>query len=175
MSLLEFNATNQKRFGAGAIMKFDNWKELVAVFGVILSLIFVGIEIRQNTRVARGETRTNLAALNQDWLFLVANSDEGEIYRRVWIAPESEELTQAELSRANLLMIANLRRLENVYFQYEEGLVDESALESYGFRTNNGLFGGGAFREWWFAEDNRSVFHPGFVSFFEDKNGLVEI
>jgi hypothetical protein len=34
---------------------------------VILSLLFVGFEIRQNTAVARGQARHALAELNQEW------------------------------------------------------------------------------------------------------------
>lgn len=46
-----------------------HWKELLAALGVVLSLIFVGYEIRQNTAVARGQARQELAALNQDFFY----------------------------------------------------------------------------------------------------------
>jgi len=153
-------------------MKITNWKEFLAAGGVMISLLFVGIEISQNTSATRGQTRTELAALNQDWLFLVSNDKEGVLFHTMFISDERDQLSPIEVSRATLLMIANLRRLENVYYQYEEGLVDSTALESYGFRTNTGLFDGAAFSEFWYDLDNREIFHPGFVALFESRTEI---
>lgn len=41
--------------------RWSDWLEIVAAFGVILSLLFVGFEIRQNTTIARGQARQDLA------------------------------------------------------------------------------------------------------------------
>lgn len=152
-------------------MKLTKWKEFLAAGGVILSLLFVGVEISQNTSATRGQTRTELAALNQEWLFLIAEQQSGDLFRRAWIE-EQDDLHPDEVGRAEFLMIANIRRLENVYFQYIEGLVDESALESYGFRTNTNIFNRGAFTNWWFTLENRKVFHADFVELFEQRMGI---
>lgn len=45
-------------------------RETVGLVAVVASLVFVGLEIRQNTAVARGQARQNLADLNQEWLRL---------------------------------------------------------------------------------------------------------
>ena len=103
----------------------------MAIAGAILSLLFVAYEIRQNTQVARAQARHELAALNQQWLTLLSqDSTINSIFFKVW-ADMDAELTESEMSRATAMMTLNLRRLENVYFQYSEGLVDEAALRSY--------------------------------------------
>ena len=155
-------------------MNSINWKEILTAGGVIFSLIFVGLEISQNTSATRGQTRTELAALNQEWLFLISDPEISEVFGRTWLQNDQEGLDPAELLQADLLMVANIRRLENVYYQYAEGLVDESALDSYGFQTSSPLFSTVIFSNWWFSQNNRNLFHPGFVDLFESKVGIRE-
>jgi hypothetical protein len=67
-------------------------------------------------------------------------------------------------------MRLNLRRLENAYFQFAEGLVDESALDSYGFQAAT-AFQTTRFRDFWIGRDERAAYDPGFVRFFEERFG----
>jgi hypothetical protein len=69
-------------------------------------------------------------------------------------------------------MRLNLRRLENVYFQYAEGLV-ESALGSYGLQRTTVSFQSTQFRDFWFTRNERTAYDPGFVQFFEERFGLA--
>lgn len=91
------------------------------------------VSVNQNTAVARGQVRQELATLNQDFLALLAHEDLSRIWYRAWEA-EGEELDPVETLRANVLMMMALRRFENVHLQYSEGLIDETALGSYGLR-----------------------------------------
>ena len=154
-------------------MRTVQWKELVAALGVIVSLLFVGYQIRQNTQVARGQARQNLAYLNQEWLILQSQDAEfHELWRRAWTESDTT-LSSSDSARSNFMMLLNLRRLENVYFQFSEGLVDESALSSYGLQPSPvilSIYQGPRFRAYW--EDTRGSFHPDFVRFFEAQVGL---
>ena len=143
------------------------WRELVAAFGVILSLVFVGLEIRQNTAVARGQARQELATLNQGFLALLSQEEQGRIWYRAWVG--NEELDPVETLRASVLMTMALRRFENVYLQYSEGLIDESALGSYGLQRAE-LYESARFRELWRSQ--RQGFDPGFVEYFESRIGM---
>lgn len=143
-------------------------RESVAALGVVASLVFVGLEIRQNTAVARGQARQELAALNQEFLVLMAQDTAfNALWRRGW--RDDVELTAMESSRAIFMAIINLRRMENVYLQYREGLVDESALRSYGLGTSY-FTETNRFRDWW--RNGRDGYHPDFVAFFEAEFGL---
>jgi hypothetical protein len=153
-------------------MKASDLRETLGFLGVAASLVFVGLEIRQNTAVARGQARQELAALNQEWLILQStDSTFSDIYRKAWIEPDSS-LTASELARANWALRLNLRRLENVYFQFKEGLVDESALGSYGFQVS-GFYRSPTFREFWVTRDERRAYDPDFVRFFEERFELA--
>ena len=42
-------------------MRKNLWFELIGLFGVISSLVFVGVEIRQNTAAVKGATHQTVA------------------------------------------------------------------------------------------------------------------
>ena len=42
-------------------MRNNLWFELIGLFGVISSLVFVGVEIRQNTAAVKGATHQTVA------------------------------------------------------------------------------------------------------------------
>lgn len=144
------------------------WRELVAASGVIISLVFVGLQIRQNTAVARGQVRQELAALNQDFLSHLTDDELSRIWIRAWETEDELELERPEALRASVLMTMSLRRFENVYLQFSEGLIDESALGSYGLQRTH-VFASSRFRKLWM--DQRAGLDPGFVTYFEGRLG----
>lgn len=145
-------------------------RETVGFIGVVGSLVFVGLQIRQSTAVARGQARQELAALNQEWLILQStDSVFNRVFAKAWIE-EGDSLTPYEESVANWSMRLQVRRLENAYFQFAEGLVDESALRSYGFQAVT-TFRGARFRAFWVNE--RVAFDPSFVRYFEERFGIA--
>ena len=146
------------------------FRDTIGFTGVVVSLVFVGLEIQQNTAVARGQTRQDLAALNHEYLLLRVTSPElNDLMSRAWV--EEGDLTGFEPNQANWMMRLILRRLENVYLQYSEELVDESALNSYGL-LRNPIFEGVRFRDFWVTRDEHAVYDSEFVRFFEDRLGL---
>lgn len=144
-----------------------DWKRIREVFaflGFIASMVFVGLEIRQNTAATRGQTRQELAALNQEFLILVATDQTfSELLYRAW--EQEGPVTPEEEYRVEMIQTLNLRRLENVFFQYQQGLVDETALRSYGLQRVD--MNRPRMREWWIDKGWRSAFHPDFVAFLE--------
>lgn len=141
-------------------------REGLAALGVILSLVFVGTEIRQNTIAIRAATLNDLASGSREWLMSLAASPELISAWRRWLA--GEELTPDEVEMAEITVNALLRNVENVFLQVESGAVDESALVSYGF--------GGArawespnFPGYWARRWGR--YHPDFVAAFEEQIG----
>jgi hypothetical protein len=151
-------------------VKLAGWKEPIAATGVILSLLLLTYEVRQNTNVSRAQARQDLAALNQEWLVLLSqDADFHELFWRAWV--EQDSLGPQEWSRARFMMTIGIRRLENVFFQYSQGLVTESALSSYGFQGGD-QYRSRAFRDYWYRDNWRNAFDPAFVRFFESRFGL---
>ena len=138
---------------------------VISVVAVVASLVFVGFEIQQNTAAFQDQARQELVALNQGWLELLSDPRNLDLYTRAWIL--EEELGPLETAHADMMMLVNIARLELVFLRYEEGLVDETALASYGSSNKEAhtLFDSMRFQAFW--SDWRSHHHPAFVEYFE--------
>ena len=149
-------------------------RETLGFLAVVASMVFVGIEIQQNTVAQRAETRQGLADASREFTLTIATDDE---VRRVWygmFAPEEYEgreapqFTFSDSLRARAFMFTNLRSVENVYLQHLEGVIDASVLDTYNFN-------GSAYQAPFFATlwgRLRSSFDERFVEEFEAANGL---
>ena len=145
------------------------WAELITTMGVLVSLVFVGWEIRQNTAVARSQARTDMARMDQEWLLTLAQDSALAILLQQRWAPSDSAEAQVARVRAETMLTAQLRTLENAYLLREEGLLPESALEAYGAAVQFPTLAG-------FTEDfwprTRATFDPSFVRYFETRWGL---
>ena len=120
----------------------------LSALGVILSLVFVGFEVRQNTMATRGAT---MQAMSDAQSGLMANLalDEGlvELIARVFEDSTREDFTTAEYIQLNILMQAYVRQLENTYIQHREGLVSDVVFETFGWQDP--IYATPFFAEWW--------------------------
>ena len=140
--------------------------EIVAAIGVILSLVFVALQVRQNTAAVRAQTRQQLTDALTEFLIALSTTDLGELWGRFI---EGDTLTEREMNRVVPALVAAVRNLENVYLQTREGVIDESALSSYGWKGSR-MYASDAFAEWWLM--NRDRFNPDFVQAFAADHGL---
>ncbi len=147
-------------------------RDVLSALAVVASLVFVGLEIRQNTAAQRSQTRQAISDTSVDFLLRIAENPE---FERAWsgswyYVEDGPPLTAADSSRASLAMIGLIRHMENVYLQYQEGVFDQSVLNSYGFR--GGIFTGPQFREYWQQSEFLQIFDTAFVRAFEEANDL---
>ena len=150
--------------------------EVVAGAAVIASLVFVGLELRQNTAAIQAQTRQGLA--DRGGQFITSISENPELARAfdlMWNpyggTPRDVVLTYTDSVQARSALVGLLRHIENVYLQYHEGVVDETVLNSYGFR-NTPVFQGPEFAEFWPLLRDR--FDERFVTAFEVEYGLSQ-
>ena len=112
-------------------VKIREWLEIIGIFGVIASLIFVGLEMRQSQKIA-------LSAAYQ------ARSDSSMVIRMAAVESETlqsamgklrqgkgfEGLSPEELSAVIGLMSGNMIYLENMHYQYVNGFISEEHWET---------------------------------------------
>ena len=105
------------------------WKEsaeVLGVLGVIASMIFVGVEIRQNTYAVRGAT---LHAVSQQSLDLVmAGVDNPELRSAVSAARENT-LSPEQRNILVWFISAKLRADENRFRQVQLGILEASIFQ----------------------------------------------
>ena len=141
--------------------------EAIGAAGVILSLLYVGLQVRQNTKVARAATRQALADGAQGLATDVLESEE--IARLMHKALEGRELEPHEILRLQARCLRDLRFWDNAYYQYTEGLLTPEEWEP--FRENLRLiFQFPTYREYW--ERLEVMFSTPFRS---EVNSLLEL
>lgn len=140
-----------------------SWGQAGAAVAGVLSLIFVGWEIRQNTTAIRGSTYQAVADANVDWLmFLAENPEQGRLLQR-WASGDTT-LSVQEVSQARGLQLMFFRTVENAHYQYLQGNLPEEAVRRW-----IPPFANPVLREWW--EDRRNRFTPAFTAYVDS---LVE-
>jgi hypothetical protein len=125
---------------------------------VVASLIFVGSQIRQNTRATRAASHHAVSeALNRVNLLWARNRE----MTRIWLAGMSDRgaLTPEERWRFDSTVRAYLHVCETMYMQADLGAGDLGivAAEENGIRT---IFSSEGVKEWW--AENPFGFSPGF-------------
>ena len=120
-------------------MTRESWKDLfeaVGVVAVIASLVFVGMETRNNADQAAINTRAieiasyqelinNIVAAN---LMMIGDTDIVDVQIRAANDPDS--LSETERRKYGIWVLSGLRRADIAYFQYERGVIDEYRLKS---------------------------------------------
>ena len=136
--------------------------EGVGIFSVIGSLLFVGVEIRQNTSAVRGATQQDISyKISEMYKIGVENEKIASIMSRSYQGLKKKDLTDTEFLQFWLFSMLSYRRVENIYLQYKNGFLTEEAFDRIGmsfYRTPIQL-------EIW--KEKREDFDPEFASFFE--------
>ena len=103
--------------------------EIVGLIAVVFGLIFVGIEVRQNTAAIQAETLQGLNDSSQEFLlFLASNPDLLEIQLKVDSDPGS--LSGIEERQFSMLERSRWLRSQNAYFQHQRGTLGGADWET---------------------------------------------
>jgi len=106
--------------------------EIIGVIAVVLSLIYLGLQVKQNTRSMRIQTVQDLSnQFKESQASIAHDKDLADIYHRAVF--NYEQLDPLEQLRFNLLIASVLRVLNELFFKRDEGAVDESMW--HGFKT----------------------------------------
>tara|TARA_A100001011_G_scaffold279430_1_gene289363 strand:+ start:2081 stop:2536 length:456 start_codon:yes stop_codon:yes gene_type:complete len=137
--------------------------EIFGVLGVIGSLVFVGVEVRQNTAEIRGSTHQSVSEQINE-LYLTIAEDE-RLSRLVSEMMENSNLRKNLSSKDQIsldfVVLTGLRRIENIYLQYLDGILSNDAFDRIGMSFYRIQYA----KEAW--EKYKGGFDSDFVTFFE--------
>ena len=108
-----------------------NWEaigaisELVGAAGVIASLIYVGVQVRQNTRSMRAATYDSLVRSNGDFLALIIQDATLAASFEIAVASWAE-VEEVQRPRVMYLLTQLFRHWENAFFQQQQGTLEPS-------------------------------------------------
>lgn len=98
---------------------------------LFVSLIYVGLQIKQNTNATRAQIYQSRTDSLERMAFFIAGSQEiAEIMVKVETGQaDLAELTPVELRRFTSIQFVNSVRLDNFFYQYEHGFLDDEFYE----------------------------------------------
>ena len=135
----------------------------LANVGVILGIVFLAYELRQNTSVARQDAYNSFAQTINE-LNVTISTDVGlsELLSQVNHGASRNDFSPAERLRVDMFHLANLRAFESLYQSVNSGIVDNRYFESL---SVVGAFQSPYFLDYW--PQARQALSPEFVEYLE--------
>jgi hypothetical protein len=138
--------------------------EIVGGIAVIVSLVYLAIQVRQNTASVRNSTLQSNTALWSSLLSSLAQPGAVEAY--VAGMTGKEDIKPIHYTQFFLLCRGLFIAFENQYYQYRQGALDRETYRGYERSISQQLLAFPGFRAWW--QQSRAVFSPAFVSHVDE-------
>ena len=128
--------------------------ELIAAIAVVISLMFVGLEVQQNNIIQNQMATRSLA---RDWTnAITAYQDPDLACLWVRLMTDDENLTLQEATQIEAVYWRIYKVHEEMHYQYQQGMIDESVWGGFRYTmTAEASYQG--FRDWWGATGTLSV------------------
>ncbi len=108
------------------LSQLNEWLTLAANLGVLVGIVFLIVEIKQNTALHKSDSRK--ALLSNDQTALLVALDHHDIFQKM---SQPEKLSQADQYRLSFIYAIDIRNREFEYFQFQSGSLDENTWKSY--------------------------------------------
>ena len=145
--------------------------EITSAIAIIISLVFVGLQIRGNTKATQASTFHQIAALDIKILLSLGNSKESARIISTFRG-NPDALSEEELNHGFYLFAAEVRHVENLFLQNENKMLSK---KDWGSRKSlvEGMVlspGFGALLK----SPNRKFFDGSFIEFGENQRKKFE-
>jgi hypothetical protein len=144
-----------------------NIGEFLGAIGVIASLVYLAIQIRQNTKSVRSAT---YQSSTRDIVQLSDQMSQDPELTRIWFEGLRgfDSMPQADRRRFAAYMMGAYRRYESMLYQTQQGLLEQEWWEGVGNNLEDMTLQPGT-QAWW--TDARHLFRPEFQQFVD---GIIE-
>jgi hypothetical protein len=108
-----------------ALDQIAAFAEIIASIAVVASLIYVAVQLRQNTDAIHAQSREAIKTGSLSELFKVMDQPD-----LMLLITDKETLTPLEQSRLNAYFFASMRAREFSWLQYRNGVIDRSQWQT---------------------------------------------
>ena len=139
--------------------KVSTWVNVGSAVGVLMGIVFLGLEVRQNTDMMKSQARDSITEKQMMYSEWVATEPEmAEAVSKLGDGMES--MTPRERVMIGYFLAGVWREWENSYYQYQSGLFDSSEFEPRMGRWRSQMANAATKLQWcaqreWFAPDFR--------------------
>ena len=148
------------------LQDLGNLGEFLGALGVIVSLIYLALQIRQNTRAVNASSNH---AIDQSFgrflTLLIENERAADVFSRGVGAIDALRPEERNTFYSMLSMI--FKDFENAFFHYRQGLISDSQFSAWGIAIG-WYVGFPGVHTWW--QNRRSVFSAEFRHFVERRS-----
>ena len=104
--------------------------EMAGASAILSGLIFVGLELKQNTEAVQAAMLQDITDASQEYLLLMAADPD---LNRIWrIANDDpKEMSEADASRYYFLLSAQWLRYQNAFLQWQRGTMSDKDWTLY--------------------------------------------
>ena len=115
--------------GRHTLQDWASIAEIAGAVAIVISLIYVGYGLRENTRAIEAQTRQAFSA--QDMTFFETALDQSVVATALAKLAAGEELTQLEQSQLETRAHMNFRIFEHAFYQSQKGTLEEGEWDRY--------------------------------------------
>jgi hypothetical protein len=145
--------------------------QLIAAVGVIASLFYLAVQIRQNTRSIRAMVVDSLSKSIADLIRPMA--EDRELMRAFHVVVEDwHNASDDERTRALPLFFSAFKLFENAWFQQRQGTLDPQQWQGWDAYIRMYYHRPGV-KAWWRLR--RAAFAPGFRDYIESSEPISEL
>lgn len=127
--------------------RLNRWLTLAANLGVLLGLIVLIVEVRQNAALSRIGLEAERAASQARFEQHISNPDIAEVWMKAVYTPE--ELTPSELRTFDGIMVAGVMTWDHLMTMRDGGLVDDRRIREHVENSAPLFFGFALAKNWW--------------------------
>ena len=104
--------------------------DLAAGVAVLIGLVFVGLELRQNTAAVEAASLQNMTDASTDYLLRIASDVE---LTRIWIDARDDQNKLSEIDSYRYFLLSRVRwlRMQNSYLQWRRGMLNDEDWSFY--------------------------------------------
>ena len=143
-----------------------NVADMVGAVAIIVSLIYVSIQVRDNTNAIKSAATNDAATAVQEWYMVLGSSEQtSKIFYNGMTKPES--LTNEQMFQFMMIAHAGMLGFQNAFELAEQGTLDPEIRDSI-TNTLAGTKDLPGYKIYW--QQRGSQFNPQFREFIEDLN-----
>jgi hypothetical protein len=101
--------------------------EIVGAVAVVATLIFLALQIRQNTASVRQQCYNDITVRQQEWFRPLF--EDRDVTRMYWQGMNGEKMEEVDAVRFVALWMVVLRHVEDCFVQYRKGIVERDVWE----------------------------------------------
>ena len=121
-------------------VSFDTWLQLLGMLGVLGGLIALVIELNQSQKLSQANAyQIRISEIQEAQRELALSEDLAEILQK-FNSEGVESLTAGEKSRVVAWHSATQWRMQGQFYQYEQGFLEEAALQRTLDDLANGIY-----------------------------------